>query len=86
MKRTFLGGGCTQRKSLVISRQKGKNRQKCTPLFKFSHEKIEGSVMPVKKQQKELPQYENAPKIIRETDLSDSSDSWRSKIFAIYFR
>ena len=42
--------------------------------------------MPVKKQQKELPQYENAPKIIKETDLSNLSDSWRSKIFTIYFR
>ena len=57
-----LGGGYTHCKLLIISKQKGKNRQKCTPLFKFSHEKIEGSVMPVKKQQKELPQYENAPK------------------------
>ena len=35
MERKVSGGGYTQRKLLVISRQNGKNRQKCTPLFKF---------------------------------------------------
>ena len=35
-----IKGGCTQRKLLVINRQKGKNKQKCTPLSKISREKL----------------------------------------------